>query len=146
MACSGARSAPRRPDAQKLIGKRRLIERIMSNTMFLGAQSLPTKLIHEKQILKELERVKPELDAISLRPANVMLWPFVHPDAPENGGAPVRRLPDRDHWLARVRPLYPRQPVPSSSVPSSAPSATTIDRDHILPTPVRTAKVSKPLP
>ncbi|PLW43414.1 hypothetical protein PCASD_07526 [Puccinia coronata f. sp. avenae] len=132
-------------------------ELLHDDLLYSLMENARTQLIYEKQILKELERVKPELDAISLRPANVI---YGHPSNTTTTAGSGKGFPDAGRQAAYAQSgdsqtatigrresgqYLSHQPLaPSSSVPSD-PSSAIINHHHIRPTPVRTAEVSKTL-
>ncbi|MBW0478316.1 hypothetical protein O181_018031 [Austropuccinia psidii MF-1] len=81
-----------------------------------------TQLIYEKQILKELERVKPELDSISLRPAKVVYRQTVLDEANRPSQDQENHVPDRmvsSRTTESNRSSYSKGPSLSNSMISS---------------------------
>lgn len=127
-----------------------------------------TQLIYEKQILKELERVKPELDSISLKPTHLI---YHHNNNNNNCTDETndRREDQQQHReeseidpqqrrinnqssstsADQERTISPNQPnnfhIPHSSSKNKETGSRIINYNHIQPTPVRVSEISKHL-
>ncbi|EFP78282.1 uncharacterized protein PGTG_04238 [Puccinia graminis f. sp. tritici CRL 75-36-700-3] len=130
-------------------------ELLHDDLLYSLMENARTQLIYEKQILKELERVKPELDSISLRPANVIYGHSStnlesdshhhhhhhrHQQDYQNNNNYIRRDSSADHPNHRAS-------LSSSTYSNhqAQHSSTIINHHHIQPTPIRTGEISKKL-
>jgi hypothetical protein len=130
-------------------------ELLHDDLLYSLMENARTQLIYEKQILKELERVKPELDSISLRPANVI---YGHSSInPTSGKHPIESDSHHHHRQDYQNNIIRREsstdyPNHRASLSSSTysnhqaqHSSTIINHHHIQPTPIRTGEISKKL-
>lgn len=143
-------------------------ELLHDDLLYALIENARTQLIYEKQILKELERLKPDLDSISLKPANVIYG--------SSSSSTNHAIHHQSHQEidGRHHQDQVRHPYGGSSQTTTTTTATTIRRDsttkdyyhhssttspsnsasvgagiinsqHIQPTPVRVAEISKHL-
>ncbi|WAR55420.1 hypothetical protein PtB15_6B161 [Puccinia triticina] len=143
-------------------------ELLHDDLLYSLMENARTQLIYEKQILKELERVKPELDSISLRPANVIYGHSSTSGAPSVGKQPTNtdhRRPSSDFHHHHHQQQHQTTPTnrreslvdhphhpstnPTSHPPSNnlhhQPASAIINHHHIQPTQIRTGEVSRKL-
>ncbi|KAH9468671.1 hypothetical protein Pst134EA_009206 [Puccinia striiformis f. sp. tritici] len=104
-------------------------ELLHDDLVYCLLENARTQLIYENQILIELERIKPELDSISLRPSNVIY-------SSSSGNQPPDHQPHH-------HTIHHHQQHPNTYQQNS--TSTIINSHNIKPTPIRTSQISKKL-